>query len=89
MMNNNTCVKIKRSSASFFSCIFDILLFPLFTQHILSVTTAESLARSKDLIAAEVEDYYLWHLITTTKAGTGNLTTVIDRLNFQLVTVFE
>jgi hypothetical protein len=54
MKNNNTHAKIKRSSTCFFSCIFDILLFPLFTQHILLEATAEGMARSKDLIA-EVE----------------------------------
>jgi hypothetical protein len=88
MMNKNKYAKIKRNGV--FSCVVDILLVPLFTQHILREVTAERRARiTIKGFNSRSRDRYLWPLITATKAKTGNLTSVIDRLNFELVIVLE
>jgi transcriptional regulatory protein LevR len=89
MMNKNKYAEIKRISGCF-SCIVDILLFSLFTQHALRQVTAERRARItiKGFNSRSI-DCYLLPLITATKAETRNLTTVIHRLNFELVIVLE
>jgi hypothetical protein len=88
-MNKNKYAEIKRNSGYFFMHFY-IFLFPLFTQQILRKVTVERRAGiTIKGFNSRSTDCYLWPLITATKAVTGNLTTVIDRLNFELVIVLE